>query len=97
MQQREDVAAAAYRDQMKLMAEYQQMLTQKEDAQTFLREEPRRSGHLEAEVEAGKARLSCLVRQLPGTPEEIQARLEVRGALLEGSSTPAPSSHDARQ
>ena len=71
---------------------YQRVLARMEDARAILRDGPGRSGQLEAEVAAAEARTTVLVRQLPGTAEEILQR-----AVLEGSTPPAPSGHDASQ
>ena len=87
----------AYREEKRAVEEYQQVLARMEDARAILRDGPSRSGQLEAEVAAAEARTTVLVRQLPGTAEEILQRLQQRSAVLEGSSPPAPSSHDAPQ
>ena len=92
-QRRLDAAALAYREEKRAVEEYQRVLAREEDARAILLETPGRSSQLEAEVAAAEARTAVLVAQLPGTPEEIRARLHERGALLEGPANPPPPGH----
>ena len=92
-QLREDEAARAYLAERRLAEEYQRVLARREDARAILRDDPNVSGRLEVEIAAAEARTTVLVARLPGTPQEIEARLQQRGATLEGSANPPPSSH----
>ena len=88
-----DAAALAYREERRAVEEYHRVLARQEDARAILLETPGRSSQLEAEVAAAEARTAVLVAQLPGTPEEILARLQEREPLLEGPANQPPPGH----
>ena len=90
-QEREDIAAIAYHEEMRIASEHQLMLSRLEDARQLLREnDPTVAA---AEVAAAQARTTALASVLPGTAEEITQRLlaNPRAAALGDSA--APDSH----
>ena len=92
-QERVDNAARAYRLELQIANENQQIQSRCESARQTLREnDPSSAGLREAEVAAARARTLALVAELPGTQEEIFERLSQRAAELEGPA--APEDHE---